>query len=196
MLLVSPTPHPADCCFIEDTAVVVGGTAIVARIGAAARQGEEAPVVAALAAMGCAVRHLAAPATLDGGDVLQLPGSRHLLVGLSRRTNAAAVEQLAAHLPAHSVHGVPVPHGLHLKSAVTALDGATLLFADNTAGLQLSAALAEHPALAGGTGGARHVFVPDPFAANVLLLGEHVVMQVRALTANRCPLGLGPVPRG
>lgn len=33
----------ADCCFIEDTAVVAGQGAIVARIGASERQGEEAP---------------------------------------------------------------------------------------------------------------------------------------------------------
>lgn len=42
----------ADCCFIEDTAVVVGRTAIIARIGAASRQGEEAPVAAALQDLG------------------------------------------------------------------------------------------------------------------------------------------------
>lgn len=41
-----------DCCFVEDTAVVVGRTAIIARIGAAARQGEEAPVAAALQDLG------------------------------------------------------------------------------------------------------------------------------------------------
>lgn len=38
----------ADCCFVEDTAVVVGRTAVVANIGAGPRQGEEAPVAAAL----------------------------------------------------------------------------------------------------------------------------------------------------
>lgn len=159
--------------------MVAGQTAVIARIGTASRAGEEAPVAAALADLGCEIRYLAPPATLDGGDVLQLPGSRVILVGLSARTNAAGVAQLAAHLPDHSVHGVPVPAGLHLKSAVTALDGATLLFADNAAGRALSAALTEHPALTAGAGGApwRHVLVPDPVAANVLLVGEHVVMQ-------------------
>lgn len=147
----------------------------------------------ALAALSCDMRALTPPATLDGGDVLQLPGSRHILVGLSKRTNSAAVEQMQALLgPQRSVHGVRVDRGLHLKSVLTALDCRTLLFADNEAGRSLSAALAAHPALAGPAaaqaaagqqeeGAARgweHVFVPDPICANVLLVGRHVVMQV------------------
>ncbi len=168
---------PADCCFIEDTAVVAGSTAVIARIGAASRQGEEAPVAEALAALGCTVRRLQPPATLDGGDVLQLPGSTHILVGLSRRTNAEGVAQLAAALPDHSVHGVPVAAGLHLKSLVTALDASTLLLADTPAGRSLSQALAVLPGLAGRQ--LHHEFVPDPVCANVLLLGDgHVVTQV------------------
>ena len=174
----------ADCCFIEDTAVVAGRTAVITRFGAPSRQGEEAAVAATLAELGYAVAHLAPPATLDGGDVLQLPGSTHLLVGLSKRTNAAGLAQLAAALPGRAVHGVPLPRGLHLKSLLTALDGATLLFADTPAGRALSASLAAHPALAGPPDGPdpppswRHVFVPDPVCANVLLLsGGRVVTQ-------------------
>jgi N-dimethylarginine dimethylaminohydrolase len=46
--------------FIEDTAVVVSNTktAIVARIGAAARQGEEPPVAAQLQRLGYDLKHL------------------------------------------------------------------------------------------------------------------------------------------
>jgi hypothetical protein len=52
-----PALMTADCCFIEDTAVVVGRTAIIARIGAAARQGEEAAVATALQQhMGCTLQ--------------------------------------------------------------------------------------------------------------------------------------------
>ena len=166
-----------DCCFIEDTAVVAGGTAVITRIGAASRQGEEGPVAEALAALGCTVRRLQPPATLDGGDVLQLPGSTHILVGLSLRTNAEGVAQLAAALPNHSVHAVPVAAGLHLKSLVTALDASTLLLSDTPAGHGLSAELAALPGLAGTQ--LQHEFVPDPVCANVLLLGDrHVVTQV------------------
>lgn len=177
-----------DCCFCEDAAVVVGDTAVVATIGAGPRQGEEAAVADTLAALGYRLRRLTPPATLDGGDVLQLPGSRHILVGFSRRTNAAALEQLQAALQPQGavLHGVEVQHGLHLKSAMTALDGRTLLYADDAAGRSLRAALerGSHPALldgaAGGGGGAgskavQHVMV-EPAAANVLLLPGHVIM--------------------
>lgn len=95
--------------------------------------------------LGYQLHHLQPPATLDGGDVLQLPRSQHILVGMSRRTNAAAVQQLQDALPQHSVHGVPVAHGLHLKSAVTALDAHTLVYADNEAGRSLRQVLQQHP---------------------------------------------------
>ena len=123
-------------------------------------------------------------------------------MGLSRRTSPDAVAQLGALLPGHSVHGVPVAAGLHLKSLLTALDRSTLLFADTPAGRSLSAELEGHPALAaassggsGGESGWQHVLVPDPVCANVLLLGEHdVVMQVGA-GAEVAQLCLpGPVP--
>ncbi|KAL4447533.1 hypothetical protein ABPG75_004752 [Micractinium tetrahymenae] len=175
--------HP-DCCFIEDTAVVAGHTAIITRIGAPSRQGEEAPVAAALAELGYAVTRMTPPATLDGGDVLQLPGSTHVPVGMSKRTNAEGISQLAKALPGRAVHAVPLPHGLHLKSLVTALDAHTLLIADTPAGRALSAILASNPLLNGAIKGPRpsprlqHVFVPDPICANVLLLGDrHVVTQ-------------------
>ena len=163
----------ADCVFIEDTAVVVGRTAIIARPGAASRQGEEGPVAAALAGLGYSIVRLQPPAALDGGDVLQLPGSPTILVGLTKRTNAEGVAQLAAAVPDRSVHGVPVPGDtLHLKSLVTALDKGTLLLAETDAGRSVSKALAALP-LAGTW---QHVLVPDPVCANVLLLGERRVV--------------------
>jgi N-dimethylarginine dimethylaminohydrolase len=120
------------------------------------------------------------PAQLDGGDVLQLTGTSTLLVGMSKRTNSEAVRQVQQHLPGHRVLGIPVSHGLHLKSAVTALDGSTLLFADNKAGWALSQELLkQQPDVKTGDGGSwQHVLVPDAICANVLLIGRHhVVMQ-------------------
>lgn len=135
-------------------------------------------------------QHIQPPGLLDGGDVLQLPGSRHILVGLSRRTNAAALQQMQELLlDTHSVHGVAVRHGLHLKSACTALDASTMLYADNEAGRDLRGLLQQHPAFSssdssGSSSSSRqswqHVLV-DPVCANVLLLdgeqeNKHVVM--------------------
>jgi dimethylargininase len=61
--------------------------------------------------------YIEAPATIDGGDVLRV--GRDLYVGLSTRTNNAAVEQLTALLPGYRVHGLAVRGCLHLKSAAT-----------------------------------------------------------------------------
>lgn len=134
-----------------------------------------------------ALQHIQPPGTLDGGDVLQLPGSRHILVGLSTRTNESAFQQLQQLLPQHALHAVPVAKGLHLKSACTALDSRTMLYADNEAGRGLKSILQDHMAFsptAGSNGGIsgssegpwQHVLV-DAECSNVLLLGRHVVMR-------------------
>lgn len=116
----------ADAAFVEDVALAFPEMLVLTRPGAASRQGE----VAALAP------HLpddrphagvTAPATIDGGDVLVI--GRDVFVGLSRRTNAAAVEQLTALLApfGYRVIAVAVPGALHLKTAATALAGDLVL---------------------------------------------------------------------
>ena len=82
-----------DSVFIEDTAVVLDEVAIITRPGAESRRGETPAVEFALASYR-EVRRMEAPATLDGGDVLSV--GRAIYVGVSGRTNAAAVDQLRA----------------------------------------------------------------------------------------------------
>lgn len=155
--------HP-DACFVQDTAVIYGTLAVVARPGAESRRGEEAAVVGALAGH----RRLAeirAPATLEGGDVLII-GSR-VFVGLSERTNHGGFAQLRdlLELEGASVHALEVGEGLHLLSGCTYLGRGVLLAAEAWAG---------EPAFAG----LEVVQVPagEEAAANALGLGEHVVM--------------------
>ncbi len=64
---------------------------------------------------------------MDGGDVLTV--ARDVFVGVSSRTNAAAVGQMRALLEpfGYRVHAVSVTGCLHLKSAVTALSDDRLL---------------------------------------------------------------------
>ncbi len=116
--------HP-DCPFVEDVAVIIGDVALVTRPGAPSRRGEAGPVAAALAA-DFPVESMAAPATLDGGDVLQV-GAR-VFVGRSARTNDAGISRLAE--LAGGVEVVPVDVAgpvLHLKSAVDGLAADTVL---------------------------------------------------------------------
>jgi dimethylargininase len=73
------------------------------------------------------IQQIALPATMDGGDVLRV--GRRLLVGLSRRTNRAAIEALAAIAGryGYEVDAVTVTGSLHFKSACTALPDGRLL---------------------------------------------------------------------
>lgn len=127
--------HP-DAVFVEDTVVVLDASrAVLTRPGAASRRDEVAAVAATLAPTMSLLR-MEAPATLDGGDVLRV-GSV-LLVGISTRTNQAGARLLAAAAREADLRTevVPVPRGLHLKSACSLADEQTLVY-DSRAGLDL-----------------------------------------------------------
>jgi dimethylargininase len=113
-----------DCVFIEDTAIVLDEAAIVTRPGAVSRRDETAAVADELARHR-ALRFVEAPGTVDGGDVLVI--GRDVFIGRSSRTNAAGIEQVRRLASGYTVHEAEVTGCLHLKSAVTALDGHTLL---------------------------------------------------------------------
>jgi dimethylargininase len=119
-----PCEDLPDSCFVDDCAVVVGDRALLTRPGAPSRAEEPERLLPALAGLVAEVRRMTPPATLDGGDVLRL--DRTLVVGGSRRTNRAGVEQLAgfARGCGLEVAVAEVPDGvLHLQTDVTALAG-------------------------------------------------------------------------
>ncbi len=156
--------HP-DAVFVEDVVLALPEGFVLCRPGAASRLGEVASLEPALPADRPCWR-LADPARLDGGDVL-IVGQR-IWVGLSGRSNAEAVAQLAAWLGplGYRVEGVRLAGALHLKTAATAPDVTTLLV--NPAWID--------PAVFG----ARRVIEVDPaepFAANCLPLGRKVFVQ-------------------
>jgi dimethylargininase len=158
--------HP-DSPFVEDTAVVIGRRALVTRPGHPTRRGEVAAVAAALRRH-VPVEQVPEGARIDGGDVLQL-GDR-VFVGRSSRTDDAGIEALArfAGPLGREVIPVPVTSVLHLKTAVTALDGHTLLIAEG----------AVDPAPFAGLD---VVAVPgdDPEAANVVRLPDGAILVAR-----------------
>lgn len=112
-----------DCVFIEDTAVVLDDIAVITRPGAEPRRGETRAVADVLEQYRPLV-HIEAPATLDGGDVLVLDD--RIYVGISQRTNEAAIGQLRFHTR-REVIPVEVTGALHLKTAVTRVSRDTLL---------------------------------------------------------------------
>jgi dimethylargininase len=124
---VPPVDDCPDAAFVEDTVVVYGDLAVIARPGATERRPETAGTEQVLADLGYRIARIEEPGTLDGGDVLKHGGT--VWVGLGGRTNQAAVDQLAALLAplGATVVGVPVSRVLHLKSAVTALPDGTVV---------------------------------------------------------------------
>lgn len=112
-----------DCVFVEDTAIVLDDLAVITRPGAESRRGETRVVADALAPYRPLV-HIEAPATIDGGDVLVLDD--RIYVGLSTRTNEAAIGQLRA-LTRRDVVPIQVKGALHLKSAITRVSRDALL---------------------------------------------------------------------
>jgi dimethylargininase len=119
-------PGLPDSMFVEDPALVLDELAVIFPLGTEVRRREASSIAAALQPFR-KLQHVRLPGMLEGGDILRL--GRKLFVGLTARSNAQGIEQLAAIVAAHGyqVTGVPTPGCLHLKSAVTALDEYTLL---------------------------------------------------------------------
>ena len=107
------------------------------------------------------VARIAAPATIDGGDVLHI-GDR-LFDGVTSRTNHAAIAQLREILPPrYTVVPVPLRDALHLKTAVTYAGRNTLVinreWLEPFEGFEII-----------------EVAASEPFAGNVLAIGDTVV---------------------
>ena len=124
---VQPAPDCPDSVFVEDTVVVYGDLAVIARSGAVERRSEAEATEKAVAELGYRIAHIEAPGVLDGGDVLKHGGT--VYVGQSNRTNADGIRQLAEYLAPFGVNviAVPLTKALHLKSAVTALPDGTII---------------------------------------------------------------------
>jgi dimethylargininase len=160
---LQPEPDLPDAVFVEDTAIVLDEIAVITRPGAPTRRPEAASTAAALVAHR-PLAHIREPGTLDGGDVLV--ADHRIYVGLSTRTNRAAIEQLATILAPLDYQVIPVAFAgcLHLKSGVTRVaDGLLLLNPDWVD----PGIFAGHRAVS--------VDPAEPHAANALALGVSVI---------------------
>src|SRR5712692_12011724 len=119
-------PDLPDSMFVEDPAIVLDELAVILPLGTATRR-REAPSLAEALSKFRRVQYVSLPGTLEGGDVLRI--GRKIFVGLTKRSNAEGIRQLAAILAPHKyeVIAVPVTGCLHLKSAVAYIGGNTLL---------------------------------------------------------------------
>lgn len=189
-----------DSVFVEDAAICAAGLLLPTRPARPSRASEVASLLAApqlhdlLKRSGVAL--VAGPEaaqpegqntpqlTLEGGDVLQI-GEKLMVVGLSTRSNAAAVAWLKQHLAPRgmAVVGVPVPRStLHLKSLLSwAGPEVGLVVTDSADGRELLNSIRETVAkeaaatlVEGAADLTRAVFVPDALGSNVLRVGQTV----------------------
>lgn len=115
-----------DSVFVEDTAFILPEVAVITRPGADSRKPETESIVRALSPH-IPLVHVIEPATVDGGDVLVL--GKNIYIGISTRSNAAAVSQIQELLNeyGYTVTAVEMHDCLHLKTALTKIDEKTLL---------------------------------------------------------------------
>jgi dimethylargininase len=156
-------PNLPDSMFVEDPAIVLDELAVIMPLGTESRRPEAASLAQALSKFR-KLEHVKLPGTLEGGDVLR--SDRKLFVGLTKRSNAEGIRQLAAILAPHKyeVIAVPVTGCLHLKSAVTCIGRNTLL---------ANRAWFDNAPLAGCDW--IDVDAAEPHAANALALGSTVI---------------------
>src|SRR6266705_3782850 len=156
-------PDLPDSMFVEDPAIVLDELAVILPLRTETRRREAPSLAQALAAFR-KLEYVSLPGTLEGGDILRI--GRKLFVGLTRRSNAEGIRQLAVILAPHNyeVIAVPVNGCLHLKSAVTHLSGNKLLA--NRAWFDTTA-LAGHEWI--------DVDPAEPHAANALALAGTII---------------------
>lgn len=159
--LLEPLEGFPDSVFIEDNAVILDGRAILTSMKATSRKGETDFLAETLQSR-LPVVSLRPPVFIDGGDVLQTEDT--VFVGLSQRTNKAAIEALQS-LTAKTVTPVPVKKGLHLKTSVSYLGNGVLVIRPSGVETERFKAF-DWIAVAD----------DEAYAANCLAVGNHVIL--------------------
>ena len=151
-----------DAVFVEDTALLLDGHAVITRPGAASRIGEVDSTAEGL--RGHFELHRIESGYVDGGDVLRI--GQRLYVGASTRTDRAGIEALAAIGRPLGYEVIPAETGacLHLKTGATfAGDGGVLLYDPNTIDPTQFA-------------GVEPFAVDEPAAANCVNLSDRLIL--------------------
>lgn len=125
LVRLPPDPNHPDSTFVEDTAVLTSAAAILARPGAASRQGEVGGIREAVQRFYSDPHEIQAPGTLDGGDICE--AGSHFFIGLSHRTNEEGARHIGQFLASQGFTSSTVDIRrmdsiLHLKSGIAYLD--------------------------------------------------------------------------
>ncbi len=157
-----------DSTFVEDTAVLFQNLAVFSRPGAESRFGEVELIKPEILTYFSRYAQIAAPGTLDGGDICE--AGNHFFIGVSQRTNQDGAAQLSYLLGKEGCTSAFIdiretPGLLHLKSGIAYLGNRTLVVAN---------ALANHPAF----DGFQCIIAEeaDQYATNCILVNGTVIL--------------------
>lgn len=154
-----------DGCFVQDTAIILDEVCVMASMGAEARRGEVSEVERMVSRFR-RIQRIFPPATLDGGDVVQI--GKRLFVGLSSRTNARGIAALGQIVESFGYTVVPVRvnGGLHLTTGCGIVNEETVLL--NPRWLDASPFI-----------GLRQLHVPEeePWAANTIRIDQNLCLE-------------------
>lgn len=159
-----PEDDYPDSCFVEDTAILHGSKAAIARPAKASRQGEETSIEEVLKDYK-AIRRIEAPGTIEGGDVIHIDES--LISGLTQRTNKVGIKQTSSWLGA-KIDVIEDSSIVHLKSYVTFVGNDTIVTTRH---------FVEHPVLSDYS----KIIIPEheAYAANTLSCNGSVLASAR-----------------
>lgn len=164
VIKLPPEDDYPDSCFVEDTVILFGNKAAIARPAKESRQGEETSIEEVLKEYKQTSR-IDYPGTIEGGDVIHLDNS--LISGLTQRTNMDGINQTASWLGA-KIEIIEDPDIVHLKSYVTYLGSETFVTTKR---------FVEHPVLSDYT----RIIIPEheAYAANTLACNDSVLVPAR-----------------
>jgi dimethylargininase len=170
VLHLAPDQQHPDSTFVEDTAVLTGHSAVLCRPGASSRRGEVDGVRGAIRRFYSVVHEIAAPGTLDGGDICE--AGSHFFIGISHRTNEEGARQLAGFLAedgytSGTVDIRAMQSILHLKSGIAYLDNNNLVVMEELAGREEFAGYDVIP-----------VAAAESYACNCVLVNDRVLVPV------------------
>lgn len=165
LVAIPSNQHFPDCCFVQDTAIVLDEICVIASMGATRRRGETSEVEKAISRFR-PIERILLPATLDGGDVVQV--DHQLFVGLSSRTNGRGIEALCriAEPLGYTVVTVMVNGGLHLTTGCGVVNDETILLNPRWLDSRAFKGLRQ-----------LHVSEDEPWAANTIRINEMVCLE-------------------
>ena len=118
-------PGRMKSCYTRDSVVAVNGGAIVCRLGAPIRRGEEAPATQTLARLGMPILHTVHGTGIFEGGSFAFLNERTAVVGLSSRVNEEGTRQVEAVLREQGIELIRVHltgYRLHIDGTLVMID--------------------------------------------------------------------------